>query len=182
MKFVPLPLAGAYAIDLEPHRDERGFFARFWDAEEAKALGLAGSFLQSSLAHNPRRGTLRGLHYQLPPQAEAKLVLCVRGSIWDVIVDLRDASATYRKWHAETLDGERLRAVYVPEGFAHGYLTRSDDALVLYQISRPHNPDLARGVRWDDPALGIQWPAPPLIVAPRDRSFPNLDATVGEAR
>jgi dTDP-4-dehydrorhamnose 3,5-epimerase len=181
LKFVALPLAGAYAIDLEPHRDERGSFARFWDADEFRTLGLAASFTQSSLSHNPRRGTLRGLHYQLPPQAEAKLVLCVRGSIWDVIVDLRRASETYRLWHAETLDGERLRALYVPEGFAHGYLTLTDDALVLYQISRRHDPARARGVRWDDPALGIEWPAPPVVIASRDRSFADLDATDGDA-
>jgi dTDP-4-dehydrorhamnose 3,5-epimerase len=177
MKFVALPLVGAYAIELEPSHDDRGSFARFWDADAFKSLGLAARFAQSSLSHNPRRGTLRGLHYQASPRPEAKLVVCVRGSIWDVIVDLRRASATYRMWHAETLDSERLRALYVPEGFAHGYLTLTNDTLVLYQISRRYDPKLARGVRWNDPALAIEWPAPPVVIAPRDASFADLKRT-----
>lgn len=175
MEFEALSLAGAYKIKLQTHPDERGFFARLWDSEEFAGQGLNSNLAQTSLSHNPRRGTLRGLHYQPPPHAEAKVVTCVRGSIWDVIVDLRPGSPTYCQWHGETLDGESPAAIYVPEGFAHGFLTMSDDTLVLYQISRPHEPDLARGVRWNDPAFGIEWPAAPIVIGARDQSYPSFE-------
>lgn len=172
MRFEPLPLGGAFAVVPEPHEDERGFFARIWSFTEFAGRGLVADLAESSLSFTPKRRTLRGLHYQVPPHAETKLVTCVRGAIWDVIVDLREESPTYRQWHGSNLNAENLVGLYVPEGFAHGFVTLSDDVLVLYQISEPHNPDAARGVRWNDPAFAIEWPERPLLIGPRDQSFP----------
>ena len=131
--------------------------------------------VESSLSHNTRAGTLRGLHYQAPPAEEAKLVTCIRGRMWDVIVDLRRDSATFRTWHAEELDADVGVALYIPEGLAHGFLTLTDDVTVLYQISTAHAPELARGIRWDDPTLAIAWPSVPLVTSARDRDLPVLD-------
>jgi dTDP-4-dehydrorhamnose 3,5-epimerase len=174
MEFRPLPIAGAFLVTPERHEDDRGFFARSWDAEEFQAHGLNPRLAQTSLSLSPRAGTLRGLHYQAAPHEEAKIVTCVRGSIWDVVVDLRPGSATFRRWHAEELTGANLWALYVPEGCAHGFLTTTDDALVLYQISAPHDPAAARGVRWDDPAIGIAWPDRPVVISGRDASYPDV--------
>jgi dTDP-4-dehydrorhamnose 3,5-epimerase len=174
MKFEALPIKGAYRAIAEAHEDERGFFARIWSSAEFAQRGLAPRVTESSLSHTPKSGTLRGLHYQVAPHEEAKFVVCLRGSIWDVIVDLRSDSPTYRRWYGVELDGGRLQAVYVPEGLAHGFITLSDDVLLLYQISEPYDPDSARGIRWDDPAFAIAWPANPVIVGARDRSFPNF--------
>lgn len=171
MRFEPLPLDGAYAVTREPLADERGFFARIWSSAAFHERGLAGTLAECSLSVTPRRGTLRGLHYQLPPHEEAKYVTCVQGSIWDVIVDLRNDSPTYRRWHGMNLSGDGLVALYVPEGFAHGFLTLSDDVVVLYQMSAPHEADDAGGIRWNDSAFAIDWPEQPLLVSPRDRSF-----------
>ena len=174
MKFEALPIAGAYSVVSEPHEDERGFFARIWSSAEFAERKLAPRLAESSLSHTPTAGTLRGLHYQVAPHEEAKLVMCLRGAIWDVVVDLRPDSPTYRQWHGSQLDVEHLQAIYVPEGLAHGFITLSDDVLVLYQISEPYDQGCARGVRWNDPALGIAWPAEPVIVGARDQSFPDL--------
>ena len=165
-------------MTLERREDERGFFARNWCSREFAAHGLSRNLAQSSLSSSPRRGTLRGLHYQVAPHQEAKLITCVRGSIWDVIVDLRPASPTCLQWYGQTLDDTSLSSVYVPEGFAHGFLTLSDDTLVLYQISAYRSPEHARGVRWDDPAFDIQWPFAPLIIGARDRSYPDYTTDV----
>ena len=175
MRFEALPLAGAYSVIPEPHDDERGFFARIWSSAEFAERGLAPRLAECSVSHTPHRGTLRGLHYQVAPHEEAKFVTCVRGSIWDVIVDLRTESPTFRQWHGTELDGGQLQAFYVPEGFAHGFLTLSDDVLVLYQISEFHDAASARGVRWDDPAFGIFWPFQPSVVGERDRSYPDFN-------
>lgn len=175
MEFTELPLAGAYLVTPTRREDERGFFARSWCAREFGEHGLNPRLAQSSFALNPLRATIRGLHFQVTPRKETKLVSCVRGAIWDVIVDLRPDSETYRSWHAEVLDGENLRALYVPEDFAHGYLTLHDDTLVLYQVSEFHDAIAARGVRWDDPAFGIRWPFPPSVIGQRDRSYPDFD-------
>jgi dTDP-4-dehydrorhamnose 3,5-epimerase len=174
MELTPLSLDGLVAIGFEEHRDERGSFSRIWDAAEFANHGLKSHLAQSSVSWTPRRGTLRGLHYQVAPHEEAKLVTCVRGSIWDVAVDLRRKSATFCRWHAERLDGGTARSVYVPEGVAHGFLTLSDDVLVVYQISSPHEPGSARGVRWNDPAFMIDWPSPPAIISSRDESFDDF--------
>ena len=176
MIFTELPLKGAFLVDLERHEDERGFFARSWCAQEFAALGLDARLAQCNLSHNPKRKTLRGLHYQVAPHPEAKLVTCVRGRIWDVVVDLRPGSPTFRAWHAVELDGVGLRALFIPKEFAHGFQTLADDSLVLYQISEFYHPESARGLRWDDPALAIAWPeAEGRVISERDRSYPLLD-------
>lgn len=175
----PLPLAGAFAVTAERHEDERGWFARAWCARELAEHGLNAVMAQSSISQSPRRGTLRGLHYQAPPKEEVKLVSCLRGRIWDVIVDLRAESPTFRNWYGEELGDATSRALYVPEGVAHGFLTVSDDVLVLYQISEVHAPTHARGVRWDDPAFAIDWPFSPEIISERDASYPDFHGSGG---
>jgi len=175
LKFVPTPLAGAYLIELEPLEDERGFFARSFCQNEFKARGLDPVVAQCNVSFNRKQGTLRGLHYQAAPHAEAKLVRCTRGAIWDVIVDLRKSSQTARQWHAVELTEDNRRALYIPAGFAHGFQTLADDTEVHYQMSEFYQPELARGVRWDDPTLAIRWPIEKVIISPRDRAFPTLD-------
>ena len=173
MIFHALPLAGAYRIEIDPKRDERGFFARTFCRDEFSRLGLVSEFPQCSLSFNPQRATLRGMHYQLPPHAETKLVRCTRGRIYDVIVDLRPESPSYERWTSVELDAERRNALYIPERFAHGFLTLAPDTEVFYQISHAHRPEAARGVRFDDPAFGIDWPLPPAVIGERDRSYPD---------
>ena len=174
LTFSPLPVSGAYLVRGVRREDDRGWFSRNWCARELAEHGLTAVIAQSSFSSNLRAGTLRGLHYQTPPHEESKLVTCVRGRIWDVIVDLRVGSPTYRAWHAEELDGEGLAGLYIPEGFAHGFLTLSDDSLVLYQISTFHVPGSAHGIRWNDPTLGIAWPHEPRVISKADQSWPDL--------
>jgi len=175
VRFLATILAGAYVIEQERHEDERGFFARTWCAEEFERHGLDPRLAQCSVSFNRRRGTLRGLHYQAPPSAEAKLVRCTRGALFDVAVDLRPDSPSFRKWVGVELAEGSGRAFYVPRGFAHGFLTLVDATEVDYQISTPYNPEAARGVRWDDPFHGVTWPAPVEVIAARDRGYPDLD-------
>jgi dTDP-4-dehydrorhamnose 3,5-epimerase len=168
-------LAGAFTIDVERHTDERGFFARVWCADELAEHGLSTVVAQASIAHNPRRGTLRGLHWQGAPHAETKLVRCTRGAVYDVIVDIRPGSETYGEWIAVELTAENRRTLYVPEGFAHGYQTLADDTEVWYQMSARYAPDAARGLRFDDPRLAIAWPAAEeRILSERDRGWPDF--------
>jgi dTDP-4-dehydrorhamnose 3,5-epimerase len=167
-------VAGAFIVEPEPHADERGFFARTWCAGEFAARGLAARFVQASVSYNRHRGTLRGLHYQVAPHAEAKLVRCTRGAIFDVAVDLRPDSATYRRHTAVVLDADNRLALYVPEGCAHGFQTLADDTEVLYQMSAAHAPQAARGVRWNDPAFAIPWPPADRIIAERDRRYADF--------
>lgn len=175
MRFVELSLAGALIIEPERHTDERGWFARTWCRDEFARRGLPVAWAQSSVAYNRRRGTLRGLHYQDDPFPEAKLVRCTRGAVHDVIVDLRPASPTFANWIAVELSTANGRQLFVPPGFAHGYQTLTDDAEMFYQISESYRPELARGLRWDDPALAIAWPdCPERTISPRDLSFPCL--------
>jgi dTDP-4-dehydrorhamnose 3,5-epimerase len=177
LKFLPTPLEGAFVIELELLEDERGFFARSFCQEEFRAGGLDPVVAQCNVSYNSRRGTLRGLHYQDKPHEEAKLLRCTRGAIWDVIVDLRDKSATRFQWFAVELTADNHRALYVPRGFAHGFQTLTERSEVLYQMSEFYHPESARGVRWDDPALGIRWPLPDPIVSRRDCSYPLLHST-----
>lgn len=174
MIFHPAPLPGAFVIDVEPVADERGSFARTFSADAFVAHGLAPVFVESSLSHNRARMTLRGLHYQAPPYEEDKLVSCVSGSIYDVIVDLRPTSPTFGKAFSAVLEASFHRAIYVPKGFAHGYLTLDDHTIVSYHMTERYRPEAARGVRFDDPALAIDWPALDPIVSPRDRALPRL--------
>jgi len=174
--FTELRLAGAFTIDVEPHEDERGFFARVWDGEEIAARGLDARVSQSSIAYNHVAGTLRGLHFQLAPFAETKLVRCTRGAIWDVIVDLRRGSSTFLDWVAVELTAENRRTLYVPEQFAHGYQTLADSTEVWYQMSAPYAPEAARGLRWDDPKLAIAWPVVEArSISERDLAWPHLE-------
>ena len=172
MEFTPTPLAGAFLIDLERLQDDRGFFARTFCRNEFERHGLDPNVVQCNVSFNERRGTLRGLHYQAPPHEEAKLVSCTSGRIFDVIVDLRPTSPTHGQWFAAELDADRRTALFVPEGFAHGFQTLVDDASVFYQMSSYYHPHAARGIRYDDPAFGIPWPLADPIVSPKDAALP----------
>ncbi len=173
MIFRPTKLPGVYVIEPERREDERGFFARVWCRDELAAHGLNPDLSQCSISFNRRRGTLRGMHWQAAPHAEAKLVRCTQGAIYDVALDLRPDSPTYRQWVGAELSAANRHALYIPEGCAHGFQTLTDDSEVLYLISTPYHADAARGARWDDPAFGIEWPAAAeRVIAPRDRSWP----------
>ncbi|MGH7278602.1 MAG: dTDP-4-dehydrorhamnose 3,5-epimerase [Candidatus Rokuibacteriota bacterium] len=174
MTFEPTPLPGAWVVEPERHTDHRGFFARTWCAREFETRGLSSRFVQCGISFNKRRGTLRGLHYQAAPHQEVKLVRCTMGAIHDVIIDLRPESPTFMQHAAVTLSAENRTMVYVPEGFAHGFQTLEDDTEVLYQISAPHAPAAARGVRWNDPAFAIPWPPDDRVIAARDRQYPDF--------
>ena len=174
MTFTELPLRGAYIIDMEPREDTRGQFARSFCREEFGKYGLKTAVAQCNISRNRKKGTLRGMHYQVPPMAEAKLVQCTRGAIYDVIVDLRKDSTTFTSWTAAELSEENSRMLYVPEGFAHGFQTLADNSEILYLMFESYSPEHARGARWDDPAIGIRWPLPNPILSERDQSFPLL--------
>jgi dTDP-4-dehydrorhamnose 3,5-epimerase len=172
-----MELAGAFVVEPEPVEDERGFFARTWCRREWHARGLNAELAQCSVSFTTKAGTVRGMHYQAAPHAEAKLVRCTRGRIYDVIVDLRPDSPTFKRWTAMELDADDRRMLYVPEGCAHGFQTLADATEVFYQISAAYDAASQRGVRWDDPAFGIVWPdAPARIVSARDRAFPDFRA------
>jgi dTDP-4-dehydrorhamnose 3,5-epimerase len=176
MIFSETRLAGAYVVDLERREDERGFFARAWCANEFAEHGLATRLVQVNVSFNERQGTVRGMHFQIEPHAEAKLVRCTRGAVYDVIVDLRPASSTFKQWVGVELTADNRRAVYVPEGFAHGYQTLVPKTETFYQVSEFYAPDAERGVRWDDPAFGIDWPDPVgAFLSAKDRSWPDFD-------
>lgn len=172
MIFRELQLPGAFVIEPERLEDERGFFARAFSKDEFAARGLDPTVVQCSLSFNRRRGTLRGMHYQVAPAEEAKLVRCVRGAIHDVIVDLRAGSPTFRRHAAARLDADNRLALYVPPGFAHGFQTLADDTELYYQMSAAYSPEHARGFRHDDPEVGIAWPLPVAVISERDRGLP----------
>ncbi len=175
MRFEALPIAGAYLIEPDRLEDQRGFFARTWCREELAARGLVTELAQCSISFNRRKGTLRGMHYQVAPHEETKIVRCTMGALWDVLVDLRPDSPTYRQWTAAELTAENRRQLYIPAGCAHGFQTLTDDTEVLYLISESYHPESARGVRWDDPKLGIAWPLPVSAMSDRDRAFRLLE-------
>ena len=175
MIFTELPLRGAYLIDVERSTDERGFFARSYCAEEFAAIGFRQEFRQCSISYNARKGTLRGLHYQSAPHEEHKLVRCTAGAVFDVVVDIRAASPTCRQWYGTELTAENRRSLFIPPGFAHGFVCLSADAEVYYMISAVHAPQFGRGFRWNDPAFAIEWPLPPAVISERDAGYPLLD-------
>ena len=176
MILTPTGIDGAFLVELERREDERGFFARAWSAEELGAAGLVTQLAQVNVAYNELAGTLRGLHFQRPPHEDVKLVRCTRGAVYDVVVDLRPGSPTYRRWLGVELDDRNRRAVYVPAGCAHGYQTLADATEALYLHSAPYAPASEGGVRWDDPALGIAWPpCERRIVSAKDRGWPDLE-------
>ncbi|NVO17951.1 MAG: dTDP-4-dehydrorhamnose 3,5-epimerase [Rhodoplanes sp.] len=174
MRFEPLGLNGAFRIEIEPRADDRGLFARTYCEEEFAAHGLPTRFVQCNTSFNTRRGTLRGMHYQADPRPEEKLVRCTRGAVYDVIVDLRPESPTFCKWEGFELSADNRRALFVPAGFGHGFQTLADGSEVFYQMSELYVADLARGVRWNDPAFGIVWPLAETIIAPRDAAFADF--------
>lgn len=175
MIFTETELKDAYLVDVEPQTDERGFFSRAWCENEFAESGLSTRVVQCNIAFNTTMGTLRGMHYQAPPHAEVKIVRCTRGAIYDVIVDLRPESPTFRKWLGVELTAENRRAIYIPEGFAHGYLTLADDTETYYQVSEFYAPGAEQGVRWDDPAIAIDWTGPePTVISEKDRSWPDF--------
>lgn len=172
LRFITTPIDGVVRIELDPIRDERGFFARAWADDEFAEAGLGANWVQANLGRSPRAGTLRGLHYQRDPNPEAKLVRCTRGRAQDVVVDMRPESPTFRHWVATELTAERGESLFVPAGCAHGYLTLEPDTDVYYQASARYAPESATGVRFDDPAFLIEWSAPILVISDTDRSWP----------
>jgi len=172
--FTETKLKGAFIIDIEPREDERGFFARSWCEDEFKQHGLNPNLVQCNISYNKKRGTLRGLHYQVAPFAEAKLVRCTMGAIYDVIIDLRSASPTFKQWISVELTAENRRALYVPEDFAHGFLCLMDNTEVFYQMSEFFHPECARGVRWNDPVFGVVWPAGSYILSCQDGVYADF--------
>jgi dTDP-4-dehydrorhamnose 3,5-epimerase len=173
--FKETKLPGAFVVSLERVEDERGFFARTWCQREFEAQGLNPRLVQCNISFNKRKGTLRGMHYQAEPYPEAKLVRCTTGAIYDVIIDLRPASPTFKQWEAVELTAENRELFYIPEGFGHGFLTLTDNAEIFYQMSEFYHPESARGVRWNDPAFGIHWPAvTELIISSRDQQYQDF--------
>jgi dTDP-4-dehydrorhamnose 3,5-epimerase len=176
MIFCETTVEGTWVLEPERFEDERGFFARTWDAAELEDRGLESGLVQCSIAYNRVRGTLRGLHYQVAPHEEAKLVRCTAGAIFDVAVDLRSGSPTFAGWFGVELSADNRLALYIPPGCAHGYLTLTAGSEVSYQMSTAHAPDAARGVRFDDPAFGVAWPGEVVVINERDRSYPDFRA------
>lgn len=174
MIFTETKLAGAFIIEPERIEDERGFFARTFCVEEFKAHSLNPRLVQCNISFNKKKGTLRGMHYQVAPYEEAKLVRCTMGVIYDVIVDLRPDSPTFKQWVAVELTEKNRKMIYILEGFGHGFQTLEDDTEVFYQMSEFYHPERARGVRWNDPAFGITWPLPDLIISERDRTYSDF--------
>lgn len=176
MIFTSLKLAGAYLIDLEKYEDERGFFARAWCEQEYDAKGLNSRLVQASISYNKLKGTLRGMHFQIPPSAEIKVVRCTRGALYDVIVDLRPRSKTFLEWVGIELTPENGRSLYIPQGFAHGFQTLTHGTEIFYQMSEAYAPVCARGFRWDDPAIGIIWPEETCrTISARDGGYENFE-------
>lgn len=176
MIITPLEIPGAFQMDVERAEDDRGFFARCFCRGELMACGVGFEVAQCSVSVNRARHTLRGMHYQAPPHGETKIVRCTAGSVWDCIVDLRPASPTFRKWTARELSAGNRRSLLVPEQCAHGFLTLTDGAEVYYMISTAYVPQASRGVRWNDAAFSIDWPAAPAVISPRDLAYPDFQA------
>lgn len=175
MKFTPISLAGAYLIEIERKGDDRGFFARAFCEREFESAGLEVRFPQISTSFSAKKGTLRGMHYQLTPSSEAKIVRCIAGNVYDVIADLRPDSPTFGKWFGASLSAANRTSMYVPRGFSHGFLTLTNDVEMLYLVSEFHAPQAERGLRFDDPWLAIAWPSEPTEISRKDRAWPFFD-------
>ena len=175
MIFRETPIPGAYLIDLDKKGDDRGFFARFYCTREFEKHGLSADIVQINTSLSADKGTLRGMHYQLPPAAETKIVRCIRGALWDVILDLRPDSPTLGKWFGAELTPENRTMMYVPKGFGHGFMTLEDDTEALYLVDEFYVPERERGVRWNDPKFGIEWPAEPVVLSEKDRDQRDFD-------
>ena len=175
MKFLETELQGAFVIELETFEDSRGFFARVWCNEEFEEHDLVPRIAQVNTSFNAKAGTLRGMHYQIAPHEETKVVRCIRGSLYDVIVDLRPDSPTYKRWTGVELTARNHRMLYVPAKFAHGFITLEDNTEVMYLISEAYAPEAARAIRWDDPEIGIEWPRPVVEISERDAGWPDFN-------
>ena len=175
MIFAEAPLPGAYVIELEKRSDERGFFARVFCEKEFAEQNLASRFVQANNSLAREKGTLRGMHYQLRPAAEVKLVRCIRGALYDVILDLRDGSPSFGQHFGIELTGENRKMLYVPKGFAHGFITLEDDTETFYFADEFYSPERERGIRWNDPRFGIQWPLDPVVISEKDSGHPDFD-------
>lgn len=176
MKFTPLKLKDAFRIELEPRGDERGFFARQFCKHELAAHGISNEIQQANLSFSRNQGTLRGLHFQRAPHAECKLVRCLRGSLFDVLLDIRPDSPTFGQWHGEVLTPDNRTMLCIPEGFAHGFQTLVDETEILYLVTASYAPQHEGGVRWNDPRFNIEWPLEPTVMSDRDRAFPDFQA------
>jgi len=174
MIFIETKLAGAYIIKPELYQDERGFFARTWCQREFEQHGLNPHLAQCNISFNEKKGTLRGMHFQLPPFAEAKLVRCTMGAVYDVIIDLRVDSPTFKQWVAVELTSQNRTMLYIPEGFAHGFQTLVDQSELFYQMSEFYRPESARGIRWNDTAFQIEWPINDIVISPKDLAYPDI--------
>lgn len=174
MKFQACALRGVFVVELEMVADERGFFARSWCQKEFQEQGLVSQLLQCSISFNKKKGTLRGLHYQAKPYEETKLVRCTMGALYDVLIDLRPDSPTYKQWMAVELSAQNRRMLYIPAGFAHGFQTLEDDTEVFYQISEFYQPDYAQGIRWDDAMFKIHWPEEICSISDKDKHYPDF--------
>ncbi|MGF1453004.1 MAG: dTDP-4-dehydrorhamnose 3,5-epimerase [Opitutales bacterium] len=175
MLFHELPLLGAYRLELDKKGDERGFFARAFCQREFAEHGLNANLAQANVSFSAQVGTLRGLHYQLPPHAENKIVRCTRGRLWDVLVDIRPDSPTFGQWHGEELTPDNRTILYVPEGFAHGFITLEPDTEIFYLVTAFYAPEHERGIRWNDPKFAIEWPREPAVLSNRDQQHPDFD-------
>ena len=176
MIFTPTSIVGSYVVEVEPKADARGFFARTWCADEFSRAGLVSNFNQCSISNNRHLNTLRGMHYQIAPDTETKLVSCRTGALFDLIIDIRPQSPTYTRWFGIELSAENYQSLYIPPGLAHGFLTLANNTEVYYQISGSYTPSSGRGLRWNDPVFAIDWPAEPAIMAERDRSYLDFQA------
>ncbi|MBA3036280.1 MAG: dTDP-4-dehydrorhamnose 3,5-epimerase [Desulfobacterium sp.] len=174
MKFIEAPLAGAYSIELEPFVDDRGLFARTFCQKEFATIGFYNQIVQINYSVTRQKGAIRGLHYQLPPACEIKIIRCIQGAVFDVIVDIRKSVPTYLQWFGMELSKDNMKLVYIPEGFAHGFQALTDNAELIYHHSAFYSPEYERGLRFDDHALAINWPLPVSVISPRDQSYPLI--------
>lgn len=175
MQFTKTPIPGAYLVEIEKREDERGFFGRAFCRDEFAANGIESAFVQANNSASFKKGTLRGLHFQLEPASETKFIRCIKGSIFDVVLDMRKDSPTQGQWFSAILTAENRRSIVIPRGCAHGFMTLEDDSEVFYLVSNFYSKDLERGVRWDDPAFGIKWPMHPTVISDRDQKHPYFD-------
>jgi dTDP-4-dehydrorhamnose 3,5-epimerase len=174
MRFIETFLPGVFIVEIEPQSDDRGFFSRTWCQQNFMEHGLSPKLVQCNISFNQKKGTLRGMHYQLKPSAEAKLVRCTRGAVYDVVIDIRKDSRSYKKWFSKELTEWNRDALFIPEGLAHGFLTLTDQTELLYQMSEFYQPETARGIRWNDPEFNITWPEEISVIAEKDNNYPDF--------
>jgi dTDP-4-dehydrorhamnose 3,5-epimerase len=178
MKFIETPLKDSFVIELEKYVDDRGFFARTFCKKEFAEVGLDNEIVQINNSFSKDKATLRGIHYQLPPKAETKIVRCIKGSLWDVMVDLRPESPTFLRWYGTELNEENRKMMFVPKGFGHGFITLTNNTEIFYLVTEFYSPEFERGLRWNDPRIGIDWPLTPQIISDKDNKHPNFNKKI----